>query len=273
MPVRRLYLSLVLGCVLLTGCRSGPFRRPAPKPYYPPPSGGYTIPPANIPNGPPIPGRESREPNGNAELLLPESLPPGKSKSGFYAPPKRDGATLGEPDYVDPSKAKVAEQDDPPPVSSKPPETKAKVETASGIDDFTVVKDSVHAGRRPFIDGLDWLQKHGFKSVIHLSGKGEDIATDRHQVERRGMTFTSLIVTPETLNIKLIEEFNAKIGDPNARPVFVYSGDASLSAAVWYLHLRTAEFLTHDEARIRAARLGLKDEKAELFQAALKVVP
>jgi hypothetical protein len=41
----------------------------------------------------------------------------------------------------------------------------------------------------------------------------------------------------------------------------------------WYLHLRTAEFLTHDEARLRAARLGLTDEKSDLFRAAVKLLP
>jgi hypothetical protein len=63
------------------------------------------------------------------------------------------------------------------------------------------------------------------------------------------------------------------IGDTRARPAFVYGQDPQTAAVVWYLHLRTAEFLTHDEARVRAARLGLTDEKSDLFKAALKAMP
>ena len=65
----------------------------------------------------------------------------------------------------------------------------------------------------------------------------------------------------------------ARVGDTTARPIFVYSKDEGVAGAVWYLHLRTAEFLTHDEARVRAARLGLKDETTDMFRTALKVLP
>jgi protein tyrosine phosphatase (PTP) superfamily phosphohydrolase (DUF442 family) len=87
------------------------------------------------------------------------------------------------------------------------------------------------------------------------------------------MTFVSLLATPETLTQAWVDEFNRVIGDTASRPIFVYARDPSAAGAVWYLHLRTAEFLTHDEARVRAARLGLKDETSEMFQAALKVLP
>jgi hypothetical protein len=58
-----------------------------------------------------------------------------------------------------------------------------------------------------------------------------------------------------------------------ARPVFVYGQDPQTAAVAWYLHMRTAEFLTHDEARVRAQQLGLTDDKSDLFRAALKVAP
>ena len=87
------------------------------------------------------------------------------------------------------------------------------------------------------------------------------------------MKFVSLSVTPETLNQEWVDEFNKVIGDTASRPVFVYGQDPPTAAVAWYLHLRTAEFLTHDEARVRATRLGLADEKSDLFKAALKVAP
>ena len=87
------------------------------------------------------------------------------------------------------------------------------------------------------------------------------------------MTFVSLLVTPDTLTKEWVDDFNRTVGESGARPVFVYARDPSAAGAAWYLHLRTAEFLTHDEARLRAARLGLKDETSDMFQSALKVLP
>ncbi|MBO0697871.1 MAG: hypothetical protein J2P46_05730, partial [Zavarzinella sp.] len=212
--------------------------------------------------------------------LLPEN-PPGRTRSQYpraqyppVMPPGRGGAILGQPDYVE--RPRIVEAD-PPPDEPIPPRESRRPATAddraTGIPDFNQVKDGVSAGGRPELDGLDWLQARGYKTVVYLRRPGDDDTTDRRQVERRGMTFVSLLVTPDTLTKEWVDEFNRKVGDSGARPVFVYARDPAAAGAVWYLHLRTAEFLTHDEARVRAARLGLKDESSELFQAALKVLP
>ena len=146
-------------------------------------------------------------------------------------------------------------------------------ERPTGIDEFTQVKDGVSAGRRPTLEGLDWLQAKGYKTVVHVRRPQDADETDRRQVERRGMKVVSLTVTPETLTQEWVDEFNKVVGDTAARPVFVYGQDPATAAVAWYLHLRTAEFQTHDEARVGATRLGLTDEKSDLFKAALKVTP
>ena len=144
-------------------------------------------------------------------------------------------------------------------------------EVAIGITDFTPVRTAWH---RPAatLGGLDWLKAAGYKTVVYLRGSKDDDTTDRRQVERRDMKFVSLLVTPETLTPTWLEEFNQLVGDTGSRPIFIYATDPQVAGATWYLHLRTAEFLTHDEARVRAGRLGRIDEKSELFQAAIKVL-
>jgi protein tyrosine phosphatase (PTP) superfamily phosphohydrolase (DUF442 family) len=184
--------------------------------------------------------------------------------------PDRRGAILLEPDYVERPKAVEADPPagDPPPAARKQP----PADKPTGIAEFTQVKDGVSAGQRPEIEGLDWLQAKGYKTVVNLRKPADDDTTDRRQVERREMKYVSLEVSPEKLTQEWLDEFNRLIADNASRPIFVY-GDPTVAGVVWYLHLRTAEFLTHDEARVRAGRIGRIEEGSDLFQAGLKVVP
>ena len=43
----------------------------------------------------------------------------------------------------------------------------------------------VTSGLRPQLDGLDWLQAHGYRTVLHIRAPGEDDTADRRQVEKR----------------------------------------------------------------------------------------
>lgn len=257
MRARVLILTLALGCVFSAGCRNRQYRDP------PRPQGNMTIPPAGIPEGvPPAPiPRASPAPpaGGGAELLLPQS-PPNKTRSEYprIVGPDSRGAILGEPDAADTPKAADAR--------------KPGADDQSGIVDFAEVKDGIATGQRPTIDGLDWLKSQRYKSVIYVRTAKEDDTTDRRQVELRDMKYVGQVISPQTLTKDWMEQFNRIVGESASTPIFVY-GDPATVGPVWYLHLRMVEFLTHDEARVRAGRFGLKDETSELFQAALKVMP
>jgi hypothetical protein len=262
-------LTFALGSVLAAGCRDRTYREP-PRPY-PPSTGGY-IPRQNIPIGPPPEGApplpspppttrgSSPEPPA-AELLLPEDPPKSKSEKPTPAKPDRGGAILGDPDYAEKPKA-----------DAKVEEEKPK-NGPTGIAAFAEVKTGVTTGRRPEIEGLDWLHEQKYRTVIHLKKPGDDDTTDRRQVEKREMQYVALEVSPEKLTKEWLDDFNRRVADADTRPIFVYAGDPNAAYAVWYLHLRTVENLTHDEARLRAGRYGSKDENSAIFQAALKLVP
>jgi protein tyrosine phosphatase (PTP) superfamily phosphohydrolase (DUF442 family) len=126
-----------------------------------------------------------------------------------------------------------------------------------------MAKERVYSGLKPALeDGLDWLKNNGYRSVLHLRAGGEDDLADERQVEKRGMNFRSLEVSPQTISQKLIDDFNSLINDAKAQPLFVYDKDGELAGALWYLHFRTAG--DGDEAaRSKAARLGLKESTDE----------
>jgi len=271
MRARTLIVMFALGSLLLSGCLNSSRRNP-PRTYQQ----GMAIPPTNIPIGPPpmapVPGKQPPPPAAaGGEWLEPQDPPPGKSKSEYpkKIPADKPGVQLGEPDYVERPKDLDNESPKADPVEPKKAEP---IEGAKGIAGFIQVKDGVSAGQRPEIEGLDWLKTNGYKSIVYVRKAGDDDTTDRRQVEKREMAYVDLAVTPGTFTQVWMEEFNRVVGDSKTRPIFVY-GDPATVGAVWYLHLRMAEFLTHDEARIRASQLGLTDEKSEMFQAALKVLP
>jgi hypothetical protein len=129
-----------------------------------------------------------------------------------------------------------------------------------GIPKFVQVRPKIANGRRPALDdGLDWLQAHGYKTVLFLHGPQTSASADRKQVENRGMNFLDLEVSPTTLSPSIIDEFSRIVGDGAGLPLFVYDLDGSLAGALWYLHFRMTLRTADDVARSQARPLGLRD--------------
>jgi hypothetical protein len=81
-------------------------------------------------------------------------------------------------------------------------------------------------------------------------------------------------VSPQTLNREVMDQFNHLVTDVSNLPLFVYDKDGVLQGGLWYLHFRIIDQASDDEARIRAGRLGLKEnggpEQREMWLAVQK---
>jgi protein tyrosine phosphatase (PTP) superfamily phosphohydrolase (DUF442 family) len=129
-----------------------------------------------------------------------------------------------------------------------------------GIPQFAIVRDQVAAGLKPSLDGgLDWLQLNGYRTVLHVRSPGEDDSADRREVEKRGLKYLSIEVSPQTLSRALVEEFSRVVNDKANYPLFVYDKDGMKAGAFWYLTFRLIDRDTDDAARARARRVGLKE--------------
>jgi len=73
------------------------------------------------------------------------------------------------------------------------------------------------------------------------------------------LSFTSLEISPATLTAKTVDDFARLVSDSVTQPLFIYDADGSLAGGLWYLYFRKVEKLTDEAARLRAARLGLKE--------------
>jgi protein tyrosine phosphatase (PTP) superfamily phosphohydrolase (DUF442 family) len=127
------------------------------------------------------------------------------------------------------------------------------------IPQFSPVKDQVSSGLRPAIEGLDWLKTNRYRTVLHIRTPGEDDSADRKQIEKRGLKYISIEVSPQNLSRQIVDDFNAIVADSGLRPLFVYDRDGSLAGGLWYLYFRTSEQISDDSARIRASALGLRE--------------
>jgi protein tyrosine phosphatase (PTP) superfamily phosphohydrolase (DUF442 family) len=146
-----------------------------------------------------------------------------------------------------------------------------------GIPQFAVAKEGIGTGLRPLLDdGLDWLEANKYKAVLHLRLPAQDNSADRKQVEKRGMKYLSVEVSPETLSAAVVEEFNRLVSDPAHQPLYVYDQDGALAGTLWFLHFRSADSASDDSARSRAASLGLREDREgahrAMWQAAQQLV-
>jgi protein tyrosine phosphatase (PTP) superfamily phosphohydrolase (DUF442 family) len=144
----------------------------------------------------------------------------------------------------------------------------------AGIPGFTPVKTDVATGFRPLIEGLDWLKDKGYRAVFFLRQPGEEDTADRTQFEStRGLKYLTLVVSPKNLTAEVVNEFNRIVGDSASRPLFVYASNETLLSGMWYLHFRTVDGLSDEEAQRKAAPLGLKpnsDKQREMWLAIQK---
>lgn len=295
-----LLVSAVLFGLSVVGCRGPQRCPPRPcvlpQPCAPRPCLPGACPPAPVPGGPPVfPGAGVVPPGAVQAPPLPPAPPPPPSGAVQAPAPNFPAETRNKIDYrwypsegqvqlappepirrdeagkdrirfgpLEPVKPAPGQQQPLPPGPSKEPPSIRDAATPPlpvGIPQFAAVQDKIAAGLRPSLDdGLDWLKSNGYRTILHIRGPGEENQADRKQVEKRGLVYLSLEVSPQALNKQMVDEFSRMVSDAKGRPLFVYDRDGSLAGGLWYLHFRLREQLPDDAARIRANALGLKEQ-------------
>jgi protein tyrosine phosphatase (PTP) superfamily phosphohydrolase (DUF442 family) len=129
-----------------------------------------------------------------------------------------------------------------------------------GIPQFASARPGVSSGLKPLLDGLDWLKANSYRTILHVRLRGEDDTADRRLFEKVGLQYLSLEVSPETLSRATVERFAQTINDTANQPLFVYDRTGMLAGGLWYLYFRTVTQESEETARLKAARLGLKED-------------
>jgi hypothetical protein len=279
------WIGLANVLIISVGCHSPCCRKDAPplKPLF-------VAPPTPLPPGPPPPPSIQQaqgypivtQPGG---VVNPSPLQPGPAPTTTKTPGlPNDSPTL--PRQTEEPPLSESRRDVPPRIQLYAPEPVDKEganqnkpngqRSLPAIPQFAKDKENVYAGLRPKLDGLDWLQEAGVKTVVNVRLFGEDDSADKKEVEKRGMRYIAFEVSPEVLSKEKADEFVQIIRDGARQGIFVYDSDGSLAGSIWYLYLRLGELLDDDAARIRARALGLRTDgegqHRDMWLAAKKIV-
>jgi protein tyrosine phosphatase (PTP) superfamily phosphohydrolase (DUF442 family) len=236
---------------------SGAFQ-PAPAPYPAVPPGANVAPAA--PPGSPFPMVPPQTPPIPAGASLPSNESIARVENRWQ--PVDKGIQLGAPESITGAGAKETPRLYPPDKTAEPPLNKGATPLPVGIPQFATAMENVATGLRPSLDdGLDWLQARGYRTVVHIRLPADNDDADRKQVEKRGMKYLSIEVSPQALTKVAVEELARIVSDTSGQPVFIYDRDGALAGGLWYLYFRTTLQLPDDVARIRAGLLGLREDR------------
>ena len=238
------------------------------------------FPTAPPPNNPGFPIQPNSPPPGPMGVVQPNP-PQGLGQVGYrwqpiqpVAPPPGPVVLLLPPvpdDDAAPPRPSTGRAQLYPPVADNAPTASA---FPVGIPGFDRARENVSTGQRPRFEGLDWLQKNGYRTVVCLHLPGEKTETDREQNEKRGLSFVPMEINPRLLNRDVMEAFLRLIREPAAGKTFVYDKDGTLAGGMWYLSFRVLDLESHDNALVRAGALGLRadgdDVQRELLAAVRK---
>ena len=222
---------------------------PAPPSVTPvPPGSASLLPPRVEPNWQPA---DARGDSTKITPAIPDPLLGTQPAVPKLYPPEVGEKSTAEPPLVDDKL-----QPNPPPAKSP------KASFPAGIPQFAKAMPGVWNGLRPSIDdGLDWLAAREYRTVLHLRAPGDPENADRKQVEKLGMTYVSLEISPQTLTRDKLDEFAKAVREVARQPMFVYDQDGSIAGPLWYLYFRKVEGHDDEVARIRARDLGLRETR------------
>jgi hypothetical protein len=259
--MHRWKLWLLAGALAVTGigcCHTCRKNSPAPCSTCPPP-GTTLIQPQPLPLGAgPGPAPEVLQPAPPGAGAAPAAPPLNPAPAG-YPPIARGNEPAPAVHLLQPELSESIQQA----AASEPAAAESKSAPSPtlpvGIPGFApAIGEKVANGRKPALEGLDWLKSSGYRGALLIRKPGESDAADRRQFEARGMTFASLEVALTNLDRSTVEQFNQHVTNSGRQPLFVYDVDGSLTGPLWYLYFRRVEHVDEDTARVKAERLGLK---------------
>jgi protein tyrosine phosphatase (PTP) superfamily phosphohydrolase (DUF442 family) len=277
------FFLLAAGLIVLAGCQSchrGDYtaaRAPCCRSCYDGPLPPRVVAaPAPMPSrfpvaGPAVPNEGPRQatfvppaPPEESATMPPATTTPPPTPPGETPPPPAANVPRRDTNRVPlPGSGGTSPSRDEPPVASVPgpaPKVEEGRDSPLPIDlpGFAIARAGVASGLKPFPDGITWLKKQGYKTVLHLRQPGEDTAASRRLFEAKGLKYLSVEASPARLSKELYEQFVKLVEDRANQPLFVYDRDGSAAGGLWYLYYRVRLRQADDKARREAQRLGLR---------------
>ncbi|WZO96773.1 hypothetical protein EP7_003778 [Isosphaeraceae bacterium EP7] len=143
--------------------------------------------------------------------------------------------------------------------ATPPPIPAASQSKAPGIARFVSVAPEVAGGSLPAAEGLEWLAKMGYKTMIDLRETSEMSPAFIEAVTQRGLRYVPLPVSLKTLDADHLSRFRSELAMSKGLAYF-FDGDGNRAGAVWYADQMASAKVDEATARRQAKELGTSDE-------------
>jgi uncharacterized protein (TIGR01244 family) len=126
---------------------------------------------------------------------------------------------------------------------------------------------------QPTPDLLKKLGAMGFRTAVSLRAPSEGFEKDQALVERQGLRWVNVPVSPGTFSKKDVEAVAKVLDDPAAGPVLLYCGSSNRVGGLWAVY-QAMKGKSPEEALAEGRKAGLKSpQMIEAVQRLLTPAP
>jgi uncharacterized protein (TIGR01244 family) len=133
-----------------------------------------------------------------------------------------------------------------------PPETVAP----SLIPNYKLIRDDVATAGQPSEQALLKLRELGFTVVVDLRAPEEGTAAERAVVERAGLRYVSVPVTPKTFSREDAAKVAAILDEKDRGAVLLHCATANRVGGLWTV-MEVAKGRSYDDAEKEGVQIGL----------------
>lgn len=131
--------------------------------------------------------------------------------------------------------------------------------TEQDLPNFHVMNSQVGTCGQPTEEGFKEIARKGYKSVLNLRTPAEGSESERAVVEKLGMRYINIPVSPDSINEQAADRFRQVMRDKSNEPVFVHCRSANRVGGMMILYLVLDKKESLDDAVKQAHQIGFSD--------------
>ena len=138
--------------------------------------------------------------------------------------------------------------------------------TASEIEKFGWVSDSVATGGQPTVPQIASLAREGFRTIVNLRSPSEyDAAAEEAAAKQQKLAYVNIPFSTADPKPEQVDAFLKLTADPRIYPAFIHCGTGNRVGALWMIRLALVDGWSLEDAEQQAKVIGLKSENLKEF--------
>lgn len=144
---------------------------------------------------------------------------------------------------------------------------KIEQDLKSDVPRMLCIDERFATGAQPTEAAYAKLAAHGFRSVLNLRrhSEGPDVAGEQALIEKAGLRYINIPVTPAEPKAEDVEAFINAVKDKSNHPMLIHCGSANRVAAFWMIYRVVEQGWTEEKALEEAGKIGLTSAGLKSF--------